>query len=96
MESKETKNDSMNRCMNFVQNTELSNESKDYLVCLGMVEDLEIKMHGLLLRDWGEEPLDDGKWDEWREATEQVKLFIMGCFKDRIVMNLGDLIPKVL
>ena len=41
----------MNRCADFVKNAEMSSETKDYLVCLGMLEDLSDKMHSLLVRE---------------------------------------------
>ena len=84
------KKGSMNRCMNFVQNTELSNESKDYLVCIGMVEDLSNKMHELLARDWGEECFTE-EWDKWRNVTDQLHSLIMENFKAKLIANLGDL-----
>ncbi|MBS1436670.1 MAG: hypothetical protein HP007_02650 [Bacteroides sp.] len=90
MESTIEKKGSMNRCVNFVQNTELSNESKDYLVCLGMVEDLSNKMHELLVRDWGEECFNE-EWDKWRNVTDQLHSLIMENFKAKLVANLSDL-----
>lgn len=90
MESTIEKKGSMNRCVNFVQNTELSNESKDYLVCLGMVEDLSNKMYELLVRDWGEECFNE-EWDKWRNVTDQLHSLIMENFKAKLIANLGDL-----
>lgn len=90
MESSIEKKGSISRCANFVQNTELSNESKDYLVCLGMVEDLSNKMHELLTRDWGEENFNK-EWDKWRNVTDQLHSLIMENFKAKLIANLGDL-----
>ena len=86
---------SMNRCANFVQNAELSSETKDYLVCLGMLEDLSDKMHALLVRDMGEENFNED-WNKWREATEHVSSFIMDGFKEKLVASIGDLHSKTL
>lgn len=95
MEKQNSKSDSLNRCMNFVQNAELSNETKDYLVCLGMLEDLSNKMYALLVRDLGEENFNED-WDKWREATDYAEVFIMDKFKNKVIASIGDLYSKAL
>lgn len=99
MEKVNSKSGSFNRCANFVQNAELSSETKDYLVCLGMLEDLDTRMYQLLVRDLGEEQVSEDKrevWSKWRDATERVGTLIMENFKDKLLMNLGDLHSKSL
>lgn len=95
MEKQNAKSGSLNRCVNFVQNAELGNETKDYLVCLGMLEDLSDQMHALMVRDWGEENFD-AKWNEWRDMTDKIGSMIMDGFKAKVLANMGDLHSKSL
>lgn len=85
----------MNRCADFVKNAEMSSETKDYLVCLGMLEDLNAMMYRLLVHDLGEEQVSE-VWNKWLDATERVGILIMENFKDKLSMNLGDLNSKSL
>lgn len=99
MEKQNVKCGSMNRFANFVQNAELSSETKDYLVCLGMLEDLDTRMYELLVRDLGEEQVSEDKcgvWSKWRDSTDKVRSLIMENFTDKLMMNLGDLHSKSL
>ena len=89
MEKQVLKGGSCNRCANFVQNAELSNDTKDYLVCLGMLEDLNDKMFSLLLRDWGEEQFNE-EWDAWHEVSNRIGSMIMERFKDKMLSNIDD------
>lgn len=85
----------MNRCADFVKNAEMSSETKDYLVCLGMLEDLSDKMYSLLVRDLGEENFDE-RWNEWRNATDRIGSMIMDGFKEKVIVSIGDLHSKSL
>lgn len=96
MENKNVVTSSKNRrAADFVENASLSNESKDYLICLGMLEDLSDKMHKSLVRDWGEDSIDE-QWGKWLQATEKVGLLIMENFKERLVTSICDLTSKEL
>lgn len=95
MEKQISKSGSYNRCAKFVQNAELSSETKDYLVCLGMLEDLSDKMHGLLVRDRGEENFNED-WEKWFDATECIGSLIMDGFKDKVLASIDDLHSKTL
>lgn len=96
MENKNVVTSSKNRrAADFVENASMGNESKDYLICLGMLEDLSNKMHESLVRDWGEDCIDE-HWNKWLQATEKVGSLIMENFKAKLVSNIGDLTSKVL
>ena len=94
--TKSTISEKNNTCANFVQGATLSNESRDYLVCLGMLEDLDKKMFDILTRDYADanEPMPNQ--NEWSEALEKVRSLIMDNFKEKLLANMNADVLKSL